>query len=61
MLAWTRSSSCADHACVEVAPVDAEFVAVRDSKNPEQPFLTFTREAWSQFQDDVVAGRVDLR
>ena len=61
MLAWTRSTFCADHACVEVAPLGDGFVAIRDSKQPDQPFLTLPREDWHHFLDDVAAGRVDLR
>jgi hypothetical protein len=52
-LEWTRSSRCADNACVEVAADGRERVAVRDSKNPEQPYLTFDRRDWNEFLDQI--------
>jgi len=41
VLNWTRSTYCADGACVEVAKSDQQ-VLMRDSKNPEGPFLCFS-------------------
>ncbi|TDC46429.1 DUF397 domain-containing protein [Actinomadura sp. KC345] len=42
---WTGSSGTD---CVEIAEAD-ELVAVRDSKDPEGPVLTFAPLAWSAF------------
>ncbi|BBH71215.1 hypothetical protein ACTI_79000 [Actinoplanes sp. OR16] len=56
-LMWTRSSFCADSACVEAAPVGGEHVAVRDSKSPEQPYLRFSRDEWSTFLDGIASGQ----
>jgi hypothetical protein len=53
-LIWTRSSHCADSACVEVAWRDGE-VLVRDSKDPGGAVLRFTRGEWAAF----VAGLRD--
>ena len=53
-LEWTRSTFCADKACVEVTMVDAETIAVRDSKNVRQPYLAFSRTAWMSFLDGLV-------
>jgi hypothetical protein len=52
---WTRSSYCADNACIEVAAI-GDVIAVRDAKNVERPFLRFSREAWTAFLDGVAAG-----
>jgi hypothetical protein len=48
--AWRKSSHSEPNGghCVEVAE-KLGFVAVRDSKNPDGPALTFTRVAWRTF------------
>ncbi|PRH79528.1 DUF397 domain-containing protein [Streptomyces solincola] len=56
---WTKSSySGANGACVEVrSPVVAE-IAVRDSKEPAGPSITFLPTAWTAFVHEVgAAGR----
>jgi hypothetical protein len=50
---WMRSSFCATGSCVEVALIDARLVALRDSKNPDQPPLVFTRADWNEFLDMI--------
>jgi len=46
---WRKSSrSSGNGACVEVADLH-EAVAVRDSKDPDGPRLTFNRQAWTAF------------
>ncbi|WP_030171236.1 DUF397 domain-containing protein [Spirillospora albida] len=45
--------------CVEVA-ASAPAVAVRDSKNPDGPMLTFDAETWAAFTGMIKAGRHDL-
>jgi hypothetical protein len=57
---WNRSSRCGtESACVEVAYLQ-EDVAIRDSKLPDSsPYLTFSRDAWDAFIEDVKAGRHD--
>lgn len=56
-LTWTRSSYCADNACVEATPYGDRHVAVRDSKRPDQSFLTLPRADWHGFLDAIQAGR----
>ncbi|WP_412517102.1 DUF397 domain-containing protein [Actinomadura madurae] len=48
---WTGSSGTD---CVELASVD-RLVAVRDSKDPEGPVLTFGARAWSAFLSTLKA------
>ncbi|MFI9642661.1 DUF397 domain-containing protein [Micromonospora sp. NPDC051925] len=48
----TRSSGNGGN-CVEVADNLPEVVAVRDSKNPHGPALTFTPTAWRTFLTQV--------
>ena len=51
---WERSSFCATGACVEVAAIGDD-IAVRDSKNLDQPALYFSREDWNNFLDRIAA------
>lgn len=52
----TRSNSQA--ACVEIADLPGG-TAVRDSKDPAGPALTFTTAAWSAFTTGIRAGEFD--
>jgi hypothetical protein len=45
--------------CVEAASLRS-VVAVRDSKDPQGPSLTFSPEDWQSFTASVKAGRHDL-
>jgi hypothetical protein len=58
---WTKSTFCADKACVEAALVDAETVAVRDGKDVSQPYLTFSRADWVSFLDGLVHESFEVR
>jgi hypothetical protein len=55
---WRRASFSSSNGqnCVEVANLPGE-VAVRDSKDPDGPKLTFAPEMWRTFTSDVKAGR----
>ena len=45
--------------CVEVARKNGQ-VAVRDSKNPNQPFLRFSNEEWLAFLGGAKSGLFDV-
>lgn len=58
--AWrTSSRSNAGGECVEVADNLPAVVAVRDSKDPAGPTLTFRPDRWSAFVAGVRAGTLD--
>jgi hypothetical protein len=59
-LTWRKSSHSGQGNCVEVAKPQ-QGVAVRDSKDPMGPSLTFTAEAWSAFIADVSSKPFDGR
>jgi len=55
-LAWRKSTFSNDKAnCVEVAELPAGGRAVRDSKDPNGPALTFTASEWTAFVAGVRA------
>jgi hypothetical protein len=54
-LQWQKSTRCGSSACVEVAEHEGQFL-VRDSKNPDGPMLTFTKQEWTAFVEGVNAG-----
>ncbi|GGK84947.1 hypothetical protein Sme01_29520 [Sphaerisporangium melleum] len=57
---WRKSSKSGDDGgmCVEVAANLPGVVAVRDSKNPSGPVLTFPPEAWAKFLHATKTGEV---
>ena len=59
VLAWRKASASGSNGCVEVAPLADGGVAVRDSKNPESPILSFSRHEWICFLDGVAQGEFD--
>ncbi|MEU7567926.1 DUF397 domain-containing protein [Streptomyces fradiae] len=51
---WTKSSySGGNGACVEVKSPVAASIAVRDSKVPAGPSITFVPDAWNAFVREV--------
>ncbi len=56
-LSWRKSShSSDDGACVEIAGLDGNGRAVRDSKDPTGPALSFSAAQWAAFTAGVRAG-----
>ncbi|CAL9294861.1 MULTISPECIES: DUF397 domain-containing protein [unclassified Streptomyces] len=54
---WTKSSySGGNGACVEVKSPVVASIAVRDSKVPAGPSITFVPGAWNAFVREVGAG-----
>jgi hypothetical protein len=57
---WRKSSYSSDDGnCVEVADLPGGACAVRDSKQPTGPVLTFTATEWAAFTAGVRAGDFD--
>lgn len=57
---WRKSRRSNGQAnCVEVADLDGGHRAVRDSKDPAGPVLTFTPAEWAAFTAGVRAGEFD--
>jgi len=59
---WRKSSYSGSNGgdCVEVADNLPGVVAVRDSKDPAGPVLTFTPDDWRAFTAVIKAGELDL-
>jgi Domain of unknown function (DUF397) len=60
---WRKSSYSGTNGgnCVEVASNLPGIVAVRDSKNPSGPALTFTPHEWTAFLASASTGEFDVR
>ncbi|MFC4060890.1 DUF397 domain-containing protein [Planomonospora corallina] len=57
---WRKSSYSTDGGnCVEVADNLPGIVAVRDSKDPHGPVLTFTPDQWGAFVGSIKNGAFD--
>ncbi|MDT0347284.1 DUF397 domain-containing protein [Streptomyces litchfieldiae] len=57
---WRKSSySGGNGNCVEVAPLASDGRAVRDSKDPSGPMLTFTASQWETFIQLTQDGQAD--
>jgi hypothetical protein len=61
-LCWRKSSYSGNGGgnCVEVASNLHNFVAVRDSKDPDGTKLAFTKRAWSEFVLRIKQGELGL-
>jgi hypothetical protein len=58
---WTKSSySGGNGACVEVKSAEVQSIAVRDSKAPEGPSISFVPASWNAFVNEVNTGAFDL-
>lgn len=58
---WRKSTYSGGNGgnCVEVAGNLPGVVAVRDSKNPDGPKLTFGPQSWASFMAAIKAGSYD--
>jgi len=56
---WRKSTYSANNGCVEVAFVDDNEVAVRDSKDRSGAVLLFRSHEWTAFLRGVRAGEFD--
>ena len=61
--AWHKSSYSGSNGgnCVEVAALPSDSLAVRDSKDPDGPVLTFSRAGWRTFTTALKTGALDPR
>jgi uncharacterized protein DUF397 len=60
-LGWRKSThSNNPDDCVEVAPLAGGGWAVRDSKDPASPVLSFNASEWAAFLAGAKAGEFDL-
>ncbi len=57
---WITSRFCNNSACVQVAHLPGDMVAIRDSKNTAGPAHIFDHEEWAAFISGVKAGDFDL-
>src|ERR1700722_10757652 len=59
-ISWRISSFCAGTGeCVAIAQLPAGRVAMRDTKNPSGPALTFSNAEWAAFVAQARAGEFD--
>ncbi|TXS41333.1 DUF397 domain-containing protein [Streptomyces sp. uw30] len=56
-LRWTKSSYSPDASnCVEIATTPTT-IHIRDSKNPNGPYLTLRSTTWASFHAHAIAAR----
>lgn len=56
---WEASSYCNGGTCVEAARLAGKTVLIRDSKDPDGPWLSVDSDAWHAFLDAVSDGQYD--
>ncbi|MFF2523874.1 DUF397 domain-containing protein [Streptomyces liangshanensis] len=58
---WTKSSySGGNGACVEVKSPEVQSIAVRDSKAPEGPSISFVPASWNAFVQEMSRGAFNI-
>jgi len=58
-LPWRKATASGANGCIEVAPLPDGGVAIRDSKDPAGPVLSFTRHEWLSFLDGLRKNEFD--
>jgi Domain of unknown function (DUF397) len=59
---WRKSSRCNHGECIEVASLEIQRVAVRDSKDSAGgPELVFAPAVWQSFVEDIKLGQAGGR
>ena len=57
-LSWRIARQCNGGNCVRIAP-SGDMVIIGDSKNPDGPFLTYSRAEWRTFAEGIRQGDFD--
>ena len=58
-ISWRKAAASGNNGCVELAALPGGGIAVRDSKDPSGPVLSFTRHEWVSFLDGLGKGEFD--
>lgn len=56
---WRKSTHSVEANCIELAPLQDDTIAMRDSKHPQDDFLTFQRRAFDALLKGAKAGEFD--
>ena len=57
-LSWRTALRCNGGDCVRIAP-SGEMIVIGDSKNPDGPFLKYSRAEWKTFVEGIRQGDFD--
>ncbi|MEV6304778.1 DUF397 domain-containing protein [Actinoplanes sp. NPDC051861] len=58
-LAWRKATKSGTSNCVELAKVDGDTVAFRNSRQPDGAVVTYTRAELEAFIDGIKRGEFD--
>jgi hypothetical protein len=61
-LSWRVARKCDGGSCIQVARStdrSAETIVIGDSKNPDGPVLSYSRDEWTAFVEGVQRGDFD--
>ena len=59
VLRWRKSSRSSSSACVHVARVNDEYIAIRNSNDPDGPMVLFNRREIAAFRAGLKDGEFD--